>query len=125
MTQISPSHIDPSSRATLTTARIGSVLVLRLAGELDLASGTILDEASATDASMIVFDLSRLDFCDSTGLNILLRLRLDAERRGIPVHVAAAPRQVARLLEITGAAQIFPMHDSVETAMSTLSGEQG
>ncbi|MBY8886639.1 STAS domain-containing protein [Streptomyces sp. PTM05] len=125
MTRVSPSPIDPSSRATLTIARIGSVLVLRLAGELDLASTTILDEASATEASALVFDLSRLDFCDSTGLNILLRLRLAAERRGIPVHVAAAPRQVARLLEITGAARIFRMHDSVETAMSTLDGERG
>ncbi|MEU6174616.1 STAS domain-containing protein [Streptantibioticus parmotrematis] len=125
MTRVSPSPIDPSSRATLTIARIGSVLVLRLAGELDLASTTILDEASATEASALVFDLSRLDFCDSTGLNILLRLRLEAERRGIPVHVAAAPRQVARLLEITGAARIFRMHDSVETAMSTLEGDRG
>jgi anti-anti-sigma factor len=119
----SPSHTDassPGSRAVLTTARIGRVLVLRLAGELDMESSDVLVEAPTQNADALVLDLSRLDFCDSTGLNALLRLRLDAQGRGVPVHLAAVTDRVARVLEITGADQVFPVHPSVANALAAL-----
>ncbi|WP_269854492.1 STAS domain-containing protein [Streptomyces sp. RPT161] len=123
MAPTGPSHTDASSlgpRAILTTARNGQVLVLRLAGELDMEGAGVFEEAPTENASALVLDLSRLDFCDSTGLNALLRLRLDAQGRGVPVHLAALTDRVARLLEITGADQIFPVHPSVETALAAL-----
>ncbi len=118
-----PSDTDApalDSSATLTTARIGQVLILRLAGELDIESATVLGKDPIENASALILDLSRLDFCDSVGLNTLLRLRLDAEGRGIPVHLAMVTDQVARLLEITGANQVFPIHLSVEDALAAL-----
>ncbi|MDF3293531.1 STAS domain-containing protein [Streptomyces silvisoli] len=123
MAPTGPSPTDASSlgpRAILTTARNGQVLVMRLAGELDMEGAGVFEEAPTENASALVLDLSRLDFCDSTGLNALLRLRLDAQGRGVPVHLAALTDRVARLLEITGADRIFPVHPSVENALAAL-----
>ena len=120
MTQNSPSDSDSASRATLTTTRMGHVLVLRLAGELDLDGVTILDGCLVEGPTAITLDLSRLGFCDSTGLNVLLRLRLDAEKRGIDVHLAAPSPQVARILGITGTDKVFPVHASVQDALAAL-----
>jgi anti-anti-sigma factor len=114
-----PSSSD-ALRATLTTARAGHVLVLRLAGELDLDGVTVLEEVPQEGTTAVVLDLSRLDFCDSSGLNVLLRMRLAAENRGIRVHLAAASQQVARLFEITGTNRVFRTHPSVEEALADL-----
>lgn len=123
MAPTGPSHTDASSldpRVILTTARMGQVLVLSLAGELDMEGAGVLEEAPTGNAGALVLDLSRLDFCDSTGLNALLHLRLDAQGRGVPVHLAAVTDRVARLLEITGVDQVFPVHPSVENALAAL-----
>jgi anti-anti-sigma factor len=108
------------SRATLTTARVGHVLVGHLAGELDLESADIFQEIPIEEAAAVVLDLARLDFCDSTGLNALLRLRVDAENRGIRVHLAAPSEQVVRVLGITGTDAVFPVHASIEEALAVL-----
>ncbi len=121
VTLASPSNPASSPRATLTTARIGQVLVMRLAGELDMDSASVLTDApTEEDICGIVFDLSRLEFCDSTGLNALLRLRIDAESRDISVLLAATSPQLTRLLQITGADQIFGMHANIEDAIAAL-----
>lgn len=118
--QGSPPCSYPSSRATLTTARAGRVLILRLAGELDLDSVAILQQVPVEETIALVVDLSRLEFCDSTGLNALLRLRFEAKSRGIQVHLAAIFPQVVRVLRITGADQIFRTHASVDDALTDL-----
>lgn len=115
-----PSGTDPSSRATLTTIRIGQVLVLRLAGELDLGSTDIFRATVLEEAAALVLDLSRVDFCDSTGLSTLLRLRAEAEGRAIRVHLAAPSGQVTRLLEITGADKVFQVHTGMDDAVAAL-----
>jgi anti-anti-sigma factor len=120
VTQTSPPSSDPSPGATLTTARVGRVLVLRLAGELDLDSIVVFQQVVIEETTALVLDLSRLEFCDSTGLNVLLRLRFQAESRGIHVHLAATSPQVAQVLRITGADQTFRTHTSVEDALAGL-----
>lgn len=114
-----PSSLPPSG-ATLTATHAGPVLVLRLAGELDLDSATVFQQIPLQEPAALVLDLSRLAFCDSTGLNLLLRLRLEAENRGTHVRLAATSPQVARVLRITGADRVFRTHTSVEDALADL-----
>lgn len=64
-----------------------------------------------------MIDCSRLEFCDSTGLNVLLSARLRAEAEGGAVHLAAMRPTVARVLEITGAEAVFTVHDSLDQAL--------
>ena len=59
---------------------------MRPAGELDMATVGQLEEcfseAHAAGYRRIVVDLSGLDFMDSTGLTLLTRWTLDAQRDG-------------------------------------------
>ncbi|MFF0445508.1 STAS domain-containing protein [Streptomyces sp. NPDC004609] len=95
--------------------------VLQPAGELDHHTADLLrvplEAALEAGRSRLVVDCSRLDFCDSTGLNVLLSARLSAEAAGGGVHLAGMQPVVARVLEITGADAVFTVHESVEAAL--------
>lgn len=96
----------------------GNALVYRLSGDLDLASPDALAFAKPLDGfHSVVVDLTTVGFFGSTALNALLRLRLDAEAFGILVHLCAPPQIVARVLEITGADTVFPIHPDLGTAL--------
>ncbi|MEU4350371.1 STAS domain-containing protein [Streptomyces sp. NPDC023838] len=90
-------------------------------GELDHHTADLLSEPleSAVEAgrSRLVVDCAQLEFCDSTGLNVLLGARLKAEAAGGGVHLAGMLPVVARVFEITGAEAVFTVHDSLEAAL--------
>jgi anti-anti-sigma factor len=85
--------------------------VLLVSGELDLAAvNDFLDRARSAlgPAKPLELDLSGVTFIDSTGLGALVRLREEARAGGSDVVLAQVPRQVARILDITGLSEIFP-----------------
>ncbi|GAA1191466.1 STAS domain-containing protein [Streptomyces hebeiensis] len=96
--------------------------VVTAAGELDHHTAELLrvplDEALEQGRSRLVIDCSQLEFCDSTGLNVLLGARLKADAAGGGVHLAGMLPVVARVFEITGADAVFTVHDSVEDALA-------
>ncbi|MER6997923.1 STAS domain-containing protein [Streptomyces sp. NPDC000410] len=98
------------------------IVVLTLTGELDHDTAeplrAALDEAIATGARRIVADCHGLLFCDSTGLNVLLRARLAAQDTDARVELAALRPQVARMLTITGAGAVFPRYASLGEALA-------
>ncbi|WP_411573948.1 STAS domain-containing protein [Streptomyces fradiae] len=99
----------------------GASEILTPAGELDHHTAELLREpleaAVAQGRTRLVVDCSQLEFCDSTGLNVLLGARLKAEGSGGAVHLAAMRPAVARVFEITGAGVVFEIHDSLEAAL--------
>jgi anti-anti-sigma factor len=96
--------------------------VVMAAGELDHHTADVLriplDTALEQGRARLVIDCSRLEFCDSTGLNVLLGARLKADAAGGGVHLAGMLPVVARVFEITGAEAVFTLHDSVEDALA-------
>ncbi|MFG3226902.1 STAS domain-containing protein [Kitasatospora sp. NPDC048194] len=106
--------------ATMTVQCSDGVVVARLVGELDLDSVDVvrLDPTVLSGATHLMFDLAALDFCDSSGLNALLRLRAEAARQGLEVGLCAPGERVRRLLRVTGTDQVFPLHASVEDALA-------
>ncbi|MGW6395627.1 STAS domain-containing protein [Streptomyces sp. NPDC055103] len=90
-------------------------------GELDHHTAellrTPLDAALDAGRSRLVVDCSGLDFCDSTGLNVLLGARLRADAAGGGVHLVAMRPAVARVFRITGAEAVFTLHDTLGTAL--------
>ncbi|SDM63845.1 STAS domain-containing protein [Streptomyces wuyuanensis] len=96
--------------------------VVTPAGELDHHTAELLraplEEALDQGRARLVVDCSHLEFCDSTGLNVLLGARLRAEAAGGGVHLAGMLPVVARVFEITGAEAVFTVHDSVEAALA-------
>ncbi len=84
-------------------------VVLRLDGELDLASSTILERAleaaDVTQAPLLVLDLDELSFVDSTGLRVILLAHEAARNREQEFAITPGSAQVQRLLSITSVAE--------------------
>ena len=81
-------------------------VIVQLFGELDVAAvGDLqaeLDRIQAAGLQGVVVDLRELDFLDSTGLHLLLRLDADCTREGIRLQLVSGPVAVQRLFEVTG-----------------------
>ncbi|MFJ4921348.1 STAS domain-containing protein [Streptomyces sp. NPDC088725] len=96
--------------------------VVTVAGELDHHTAELLraplDEALEKGRARLVIDCSHLEFCDSTGLNVLLGARLKADAAGGGVHLAGMLPVVARVFEITGADAVFTVHASLQDALA-------
>jgi anti-sigma B factor antagonist len=85
--------------------------VLKLSGELDIAAvDTFLEQARAAVAEadpVLVIDAGDVTFIDSTGLGALVRLREHAHATGKDIALAHIPRQMSRILELTGLSRLF------------------
>jgi anti-anti-sigma factor len=90
-------------------------VVIRLAGELDIASAPELeqaiDRAVASGAGLVVVDLRRLEFMDSTGISLLVRAHQSALKSSHRFAVIKGPPQVDRLLALTGLDQQLTLLD--------------
>src|SRR5690242_348193 len=98
--------------------------VISASGELDLDSRPALQDAltHALQADppprVVALDFHALTFCDSSGLNLLLLARSQAEQRDIPLRLAGLQPSVLHLFEITGAHTIFCLHDRIDQALA-------
>ena len=110
-----------SGRLLVEVRQEGTSAVVTPAGELDHHTADLLreplEDCLEKGLSRLVVDCSRLEFCDSTGLNVLLGARLKAEAAGGGVHLAGMQPVVARVFEITGADAVFTVHDTLDAAL--------
>ncbi|MFD5490634.1 STAS domain-containing protein [Streptomyces virginiae] len=98
---------------------VGRTAVVRPVGEIDIDTAPSLSRALAhaltyvatSRADRIVADCSRVTFCDSSGLNALIAARLQAVEAGTTIGLANPAPQLQRLLQMTGAAPLFPRGD--------------
>ena len=92
--------------------------VLRVSGELDLATASRFEEAvaSAAPATHIVIDLSGCTFLDSAGMRSLVNASRDARPEG-RVDLVTTDPGILRVLEITGVDTVLAVHPSVEAAL--------
>jgi anti-sigma B factor antagonist len=96
----------PKQRLAIATKTKGAEHLLRLSGELDMASTGLLDtriaELCADGARSIELDLGELDFMDSTGLRALIVGKELCVVNDCRFSVGPLSAQVQRLFEITG-----------------------
>ncbi|CQR63668.1 STAS domain-containing protein [Streptomyces leeuwenhoekii] len=115
-----------SGRLLVEVREEGPSAVVTPAGELDHHTADLLreplEDCLTKGFGRLVVDCSRLEFCDSTGLNVLLGARLKAEAAGGGVHLVGMQPVVARVFEITGADAVFTVHDTLEAALADNSG---
>lgn len=109
-------------RLTVALRHSGRCAIFTPAGELDHHTAELLREPmerSVDDGfAKLVVDCSQLQFCDSTGLNVLLGARLKAEAAGGGVHLAGLLPTVSRVFEITGADAVFSVHGTLDEALT-------
>lgn len=114
--------LDPGDHASITANllrtgfhavvdRSDATALIRLHGELDLATAPQLSEAVATvlDARprSLAVDLRELTFVDSTGLNVLVAAHRRAQADGCAFVVLAARGAALRAIQVTGVDRIF------------------
>jgi anti-sigma B factor antagonist len=101
--------LNPGKQAPITvkTRREGDTPVVSLSGELDLSNTervrSQVDDALAGGSDRLVFDLSGLEFMDSSGIALLAA----AAQRVRAVEIRDPPATVRRLLELTGLTEIL------------------
>ncbi|MBD0690977.1 STAS domain-containing protein [Streptomyces sp. CBMA123] len=109
--------------------REGPVLIVTVAGELDHDTADGLRSALArpleAGIERIVVDLAELRFCDSTGLNLLLRAHIEGEKTGVRLELAGLRPIVARLFAITGADSVLRIHPDVGSALRAAGPPEG
>ncbi len=93
-------------------------IVLRLFGELDLASAPLLqseiESAEEGAAQPVVLDLENLEFIDSTGLRIILAAHERSQERGQTLALTRGSQQVQRIMAITGIDQQLRIIESAD-----------
>ncbi len=57
--------------------------------------------------------MSAVDFCDSTGMNVLLSALKRMKEQGGALDVAAPRPAVRKILQVTGLDSVFTVHDEV------------
>ncbi|MFH8727511.1 STAS domain-containing protein [Streptomyces termitum] len=125
--RVPPENGSMAGRLTVDSrsARGTGTVVLAPRGELDHDTveplRTALDKHA--DAARIVVDCAGLDFCDSTGLNLLLRARAQAREAGAGLDLAGLRPPVDRMFEITGAVRVFRIYADVHEALDAAPGE--
>ncbi|GAA3436306.1 STAS domain-containing protein [Kutzneria kofuensis] len=113
---------------SVSTERIGTIAILHLFGELDLATVDDVDQRiteAATDITALVVDLDGLSFLASTGLSLLARWSARAEEEGFGFRVVASRRQALRPLQITALDSLITIDATVDEALVALPRRAG
>jgi anti-sigma B factor antagonist len=97
---------------SVSAERDGDTTVLRITGELDLATVPQLRSAAFAEldrpgCATLAFDLADLAFLDSTGIGSWVEIRGRAVTNGQRVVIRAVPDFVARVLEIGALTKLF------------------
>ncbi|MEU2289139.1 STAS domain-containing protein [Streptomyces sp. NPDC013178] len=89
---------------TVTTQQHDDRSVVTVAGEIDFASCPALEEATMViplDGKTLHLEMSEVSFMDSTGLNLLLKLRRRLLAEGGHLLVTGLQTQPASVLRLT------------------------
>ena len=103
-------------------AEIGPVVVA-LPPEIDVTnSDAVYRDLMAVltpGVHAVIADLTATSFCDSSGVHAIVRAHEEAAARQVALRVAVSPEgSVRRVLQLTGAVLVMPVHETVAEALS-------
>ncbi len=104
------------TRGPLTVAvdeRAGDLAVVTPAGELDMATAPQLDQAlrkAEQHYDVLVLDLGRLTFIDSSGIRTIFRTAQRAREGLFAFSIKPGPPAVMQTLEVLGLTAQLPIH---------------
>ena len=103
---------EPSEEFTIEEDRRNSAVLLRLRGDLDLASADSVAQrldALAAAGEVVVLDLDRLSFMDSSGLRVVLQAVEQSRTSGWSFSLTAGSEQVRNLFASAGVTDRLPI----------------
>jgi anti-sigma B factor antagonist len=118
-----------SSGVSVTSRAGRGCTVVRVAGDLDLASAPDLraglQQAVDDGGDTIVLDLAGVPFIDSSGLGTIVLTYKDLQQRAGRLCLAAVQPFVLKVLELTSVDRLVSIYDSVEAAEDDLATADG
>ena len=99
----------------MTDRAIVAGTIVALDGEFDLAQRHRVSDAfgAVSDESLVIVDLERAQYIDSTVLSSLIRLRNEISERGGTMIVTSPRPMVRRLFEIAGLSKVFDIRSTL------------
>jgi anti-sigma B factor antagonist len=99
---------------SIGTREADGVTIFEVAGDLDLSTAPALyariDQAFQARATSLLVDLSRLEFCDSTGLRALFGAVQEARVRRVRLKIVPpSSANALRVFELAGASEFLPL----------------
>jgi anti-sigma B factor antagonist len=108
--------------ASFTVEVIGGLPVVATPEEIDISNAeglrTALLEASADGRGTLVVDMSGTQFCDSSGIHVLVRAHERAQAEGGELLLVLPATTVLRVLAITGIDRVIPNFSRLEDALA-------
>ncbi|MEU2588225.1 STAS domain-containing protein [Streptomyces avermitilis] len=108
------------SPLTITTRDAATGPILEITGDLDYETSPDLrqaiDRLVLARGQLLVLDLAGLQFCDSSGITLLLAARNLAIEAGADTALAAVPANTARVLGVVGLDQVFAFYPDTQAA---------
>ena len=104
---------------------VSGVPVVTAPEEIDITNApelrSALLEAAAHGHGTLVADMTRTQFCDSSGLHTLLAAHKRAQAKGGELRLAISAAPVLRVLAITGIDRIIPNFTTLDEALAQTS----
>jgi anti-sigma B factor antagonist len=104
------------------------VVVVHLAGELDVGTTGSFRQMVTPHAGTgreVLLDISRLEFCDSTGMGAMVSMYRAATGAGARLHVCGPQPQMQKTLNVIGLDQVFVMHPDLSSALASITPRSG
>jgi anti-sigma B factor antagonist len=106
----------------VSTQLQGDRAIVALIGEIDLYTAPRLQSELAAalasgDPARLVVDMSAVEFCDSTGMNVLLAAHRRATEQGGSLELAGPRPAVRKILQVTGLETVFTVIEDPATAV--------
>ena len=110
---------------SVTSRTDGDRTVVDVTGEIDVYTAPLLREelASLIDSEHtdLVVDLTKVGFMDSTGLGVLVGALKKVRTLGGDLRLVIDQEKILKVFRITGLTKVFPIHDTVDEAVSAAS----
>ena len=102
-------------------SHVNGVPVVRAAVEVDATNAQDLRSAIvaalAAGAERLIVDMSQTEFCDSTGLNVLVRAHKRLAEAGGELLLVASEPTLLRIFKVTGMDTMFHLFASLDEAL--------
>ena len=104
----------------VSTRSQGGRTIISLGGEIDLYTaprlhGELVAILSGDEPVQVIVDMSGIEFCDSTGMNVLLAAQRRAREQGGDLELAAPRPAIRKVLQVTGLESVFTVLDDPAT----------
>ena len=110
----------------IQTSKESSAMVVKVTGRLDAVTAPEYEQQFTAlitgGETRFVVDFEKLDYISSAGLRVLLATAKQIKAKSGQIHLANIGGAVREVFDISGFGSIFPMHESVVSALNAMAG---